>query len=104
MLLKLTFLLMSISSLSMPATAEDLSKSYIKQRLIDKSLSRYKDMCPCPYTKVKNSLFKCGEKSLYNSPKKPQFLYCYQTDVPDSKVQKYREYELKKTKLSGGYR
>ncbi len=68
--------------------AEDLSDADIKRVLIQQSISSYSGSCPCPYNRARNGS-RCGKRSAYSKPGGAEPL-CYDRDVTDEMVEKYR--------------
>lgn len=81
--------LLTFSFVVVSALAAGLTDEEIRQRIVDKDLSRYSGLCPCPESFDSNG-HRCGERSAYSRPggKKP---LCYPADVPDEEIEKYRK-------------
>ena len=67
----------------------DFTDVEIRQILIQESINSYPGNCPCPYNKASNGS-RCGKRSAYSRPGGAEPL-CYQSDVTDAMVNKYRE-------------
>ena len=66
----------------------DLSDAEIRQILIEESINSYPGNCPCPYNRASNGS-RCGKRSAYSKPGGYSPL-CYETDVTDAMVERYR--------------
>ena len=74
---------------SSPPIAEDLSDAEIKKILIGRSIRSYSGTCPCPYNQARNGS-RCGKRSAYSKPGGAEPL-CYESDVTDKMVERYRK-------------
>ena len=75
--------------LSGPMFADDLSDAEIKKILIEQSIQSYSGSCPCPYNRARNGS-RCGKRSAYSKPGGAEPL-CYESDVTDEMVERYRK-------------
>ncbi len=80
-----------IIALAISATAipTDLSDAEIKKILIQQSIHSYSGACPCPYNVMRNGR-RCGGNSAYSKPGGAEPL-CYESDVTDEMVERYRK-------------
>ncbi|MFA5160562.1 MAG: hypothetical protein WC484_08685 [Candidatus Omnitrophota bacterium] len=62
----------------------------IRQSIIRKSITSYPWHCPCPYNRTYSG-YVCGKRSAYVNPPKGFTLLCYESDVSDEMVRKYRK-------------
>jgi hypothetical protein len=62
----------------------------IRQLIIQESIGSYPDYCPCPYNRTRKGRV-CGKKSAYVHPPKGYTLLCYESDVSDEMVRKYKK-------------
>lgn len=69
--------------------SEEKTDQEIKQELIRESISRYSGSCPCPYNTDRAGR-RCGRRSAYSRPGGSAPL-CYEGDVSQAMVDKYRE-------------
>lgn len=79
------FLLLSGNSF---ALNDALSNQKIKKILIQKSINSYSGNCPCPYNTTRNGS-RCGGRSAW-SRKGGYAPLCYERDVSDDAVKRYR--------------
>ena len=82
-------LLTALLLLSACSIAEELTDAEIKKVLIEQSIRSYSGSCPCPYNVMRNGR-KCGKNSAYSKPGGAEPL-CYESDVTDEMVEKYRK-------------
>ncbi len=73
----------------LPVTGQELTGTEIKRILIQQSIRTYSGACPYPYNVMRNGR-KCGGNSAYSKPGGAEPL-CYDTDVTDEMVEKYRK-------------
>ncbi len=75
--------------LSGPIFAEELTDSEVRKLLIQQSIGSYSGSCPCPYNRARNGS-RCGKRSAYSKPGGAEPL-CYDRDVTDEMVERYRK-------------
>ena len=68
--------------------AEELADAEIRKLLIQQSIDSYSGSCPCPYNRARNGS-RCGKRSAYSKPGGAEPL-CYDNDVTDEMVERYR--------------
>ena len=67
----------------------DLADVEIRQILIQESINSYSGNCPCPYNRASNGS-RCGKRSAYSRPGGATPL-CYESDVTDAMIDRYRK-------------
>ena len=75
--------------LSACSIAEELTDAEMKRILIEQSIRSYSGSCPCPYNQARNGS-RCGKRSAYSKPGGAEPL-CYDRDVTDEMVERYRK-------------
>lgn len=65
-----------------------LSDTEIRKRMIEESIAAYPGNCPCPYNRARNGS-RCGKRSAWSRPGGRTPL-CYESDIPDKMVNRYR--------------
>lgn len=77
-----------ISLFALPASAQPLSDTQIRQLVIKESIASYSSVCACPYSIMRNGRA-CGRRSAYSRPGGYAPL-CYPADVTQAQVDAYR--------------
>jgi hypothetical protein len=74
--------------LPVSASAQGLTDAQVRSQIIQESIAKYPESCPCPYS-IDRSGHKCGRRSAYSRPGgwSP---YCYASDVHASMIHEYR--------------
>jgi len=72
------------------ADNKNFTDSQIKQMIIQQSINSYPGRCPCPYHAASNGS-RCGGRSAY-SRSGGYSVTCYEEDIDNAMVSRYREY------------
>ena len=72
------------------AARQTRADKQIRQLIIQKSTGSYPGDCPCPYNRTRSGRV-CKKRSAYVHPPKGYTLLCYESDVSDEMVKKYRK-------------
>jgi hypothetical protein len=92
--LKFTFIFLLVSFTPfIYADGVVLSDSEIRKIMIQESVSRYSGSCPCPYYRARNGS-RCGKRSAWSRPGGYSPL-CYEKDISEKMVNKYRSRMVK---------
>ena len=92
--LKFTFIFLLVSFTTFVyADKAILSDSEIRKIMIQQSVSQYSGNCPCPYFRASNGS-RCGKRSAWSRPGGYSPL-CYEKDISEKMVNKYRSRMVK---------
>ncbi len=69
-------------------TKKKVSDDEVRELIIKESISSYPGNCPCPYNSARNGS-RCGKRSAWSKAGGYTPL-CYQSDISDDRVRKYR--------------
>lgn len=80
-------------SVSLAIFGQDQTDQQIRRKLVQQSIAGYSGSCPCPESRDRAGR-RCGKRSAYSRPGGASPL-CYERDVTDAMVARYREQQSK---------